>query len=71
VVGALSGERLQRVPRGFPRDHEAAEYLKFRQFLAGREFAASFATSPRFYSGVLNVFRQVSPLTRFLNEPLL
>lgn len=71
VVGALSGERLQRVPRGFPKDHEAAEYLKFRQFLAGREFAASFATSPRFYSGVLNVFRQVSPLTRFLNEPLL
>jgi uncharacterized protein (TIGR02453 family) len=71
VVGSLDGERLQRVPRGFPKDHEAAEYLKFRQFLAGREFPAGFATSPRFYPGVLNVFRQISPLTRFLNEPLL
>ena len=70
-VGPLGGEKLQRVPRGFPRDHEAAEYLKFRQFLAGREFPASFALSPRFYRGVLDVFRQIAPLTRFLNEPLL
>ena len=70
TVGRLDGERLQRVPRGFPVDHEAAEYLKFRQFLAGRQFPASFASSPGFYRGVLNVFRQVAPLTRFLNEPL-
>src|SRR5205823_1909846 len=70
-VGTLDGERLQRVPRGFPKDHEAAHYLKFRQFLAGREFPASFASSPRFYRGILDVFRQVAPLTRFLNEPLL
>ena len=39
--------------------------------MAGREFPASFATSPRFYAGVLAVFRQVAPLTRYLNEPLL
>ena len=36
-VGALEGERLQRVPRGFPKDHPAAEYLKYRQFLAGAD----------------------------------
>ena len=70
-VGELEGERLQRIPRGFAKDHEAAEYLKFRQFLAGREFPAAFATNPRFYAGVLGVFQRVAPLTRFLNEPLL
>lgn len=70
TVGRLEGEQLQRVPRGFARDHEAAAYLKYRQFLAGRQFPASFACSPRFYSGVLRVFKQVAPLTRFLNEPL-
>jgi len=69
-VGALEGERLQRVPRGYPKDHAAAEYLKFRQFLAGRELPASFATSPRFYDTLLTIFRQVVPLTRFLNAPL-
>jgi uncharacterized protein (TIGR02453 family) len=70
-VGSLGGERLQRVPRGFAKDHEAAEFLKHRQFLVGREFPAAFACSPRFYAGLLNVFRHVAPLTRFLNEPLL
>jgi uncharacterized protein (TIGR02453 family) len=71
VVGSLEGERLQRVPRGFPKDHEAADYLRFRQFLAGHEFPPAFATSPKFYPTVLHVFRQVAPLIRFLNEPLL
>jgi uncharacterized protein (TIGR02453 family) len=70
AVGALEGERLQRVPRGFPKDHEAAEYLKFRQFLAGREFPATLATSPRFYATVVGTFRSIAPLIRFLNEGL-
>jgi uncharacterized protein (TIGR02453 family) len=71
TVGSLEGERLRRVPLGFPKDHEAAEYLKFRQFLAGRGFESDFATSPRFYDGLLAVFRRVVPLLRFLNEPLM
>lgn len=70
AAGALEGERLQRVPRGFPKDHEAAEYLKYRQFLIGREFPVHFAYSPGFYAGVLRVFRTVSPLIKFLNEPI-
>ncbi len=70
-VGTLEGgETLQRVPRGFPPDHPAAEYLRYRMFIAGHEFPASFATSARFYPGVLNVFRHMAPLIRFLNEPL-
>jgi len=70
AVGELDGERLQRVPRGFPTDHEAAEYLKYRQFLAGRSFPATLATTPKLYPQILAVFRQVAPLARFLNEPL-
>ena len=71
AVGSLEGERLQRVPRGFASDHVAAEFLKHRQFLAGREFPARFATSPKFYSGLLAVFRQIAPLVKYLNEPLI
>ena len=68
--GGLEGKQLQRVPRGFPKDHEAAQYLRYRQFLAGREFPARFATGSSFYNGILGVFRQVAPLIRFLNESL-
>jgi uncharacterized protein (DUF2461 family) len=70
-VGALEGEKLSRVPRAFPKDHPAAEYLKFRQFLAGCEYPASFATNLRFYQTLLALFREIAPLCAFLNEPLL
>ena len=66
----LEGDRLQRVPRGFARDSEAAEFLRYRSFIAGCEFPPTFATSPSFYGTLLKVFRQVAPLARFLNEPL-
>jgi uncharacterized protein (TIGR02453 family) len=71
TVGPLEGDRLQRIPRGFPADHPAAEYLKFRQFLAGRQFPASLAAETAFYPTVLRVFRQVAPLVAFLNAPLI
>jgi len=70
TVGRLEGEKLQRVPRGFPKDHAAADLLCYRQFLAGRELAPSAAATPRFYPALLETFRVISPLIRFLNEPL-
>lgn len=71
AVGELHGEQLTRVPRGFATDHPAARYLRFRQFLAGREYPAEFACHARFYSEVLRVFRHVAPMVQFLNTPLL
>ena len=50
-IGPLHGDHLTRVPRGYPKDHPAAEYLKYRQFLVGREFAAEFATTKSLLSG--------------------
>ncbi len=70
TVGTLDGATLQRVPRGYDKEHPAAEYLRHRQFLAAKEFPAEFAHDPKFYAGVLAVYRQVAPLVRFLNAPL-
>jgi uncharacterized protein (TIGR02453 family) len=70
AVGELDGERLSRVPRGFQKEDAAAEYLKLRNFLAGREFPADFATSSRFYPTLVSTYRAIMPLVRFLNEPL-
>jgi uncharacterized protein (TIGR02453 family) len=71
AVGSLEGEQLSRVPLGYPKDHAAADYLRFKQFLAGREFDAELAIRDRFYAQVLTIFRAVAPLVRFLNAPLL
>jgi uncharacterized protein (TIGR02453 family) len=70
TFGTLEGDRLQRTPRGFPADHPAGEFLKYRQFLAGCERSAEFATTPGFYRTILAAFRALAPLVHFLNEPL-
>ncbi len=70
AVGALDGEQLTRVPRGYQSTHPAADYLRRKQFLAGLDRPAELALSPRFYPELLRVFRAIVPLIRFLNTPL-
>jgi uncharacterized protein (TIGR02453 family) len=71
MFGPVSGEQLTRVPRGFSGDHPAAEYLKYKQFLASRNFPGDVAASRRFYSVVIETFQGMLPFIRFLNEPIL
>ncbi len=66
----LSGETMARVPRGYPADHPASDYLKHRQFYGGAEFPASLASSKQFYPTLIATFKALMPLVRFLNEPL-
>lgn len=70
VLGTLEGETLTRVPRGYPPDHPAAAYLKRKQFLAAREFPPEFSTSAAFYPALVETYKAIMPLIRFLNEPL-
>jgi len=71
AVGGLSGEQLTRVPRGYLKDHPAADYLRHKQFIGGREYPADFALSPRFYPQLLTVFRGIAPMVGFLNNAIL
>ena len=71
AVGELGGEQLTRVPRGYLKDHPAADYLRRKQFIGGREYPAGFALSPRFYSELLSVFRGIAPLVGFLNNAII
>ncbi len=70
-AGPLHGEQLTRMPRGYPADHPAGDYLRYKQFLVGREFAPAFATDRRFYRELVKIFEQTAKLARFLNEPLI
>jgi uncharacterized protein (TIGR02453 family) len=70
LFDGLSGEQLVRVPRGFPADHPAADFLRRKQFLASRLLSAEAVTTPQFGSIVLDTFRTLHPLLEFLNEPI-
>jgi uncharacterized protein (TIGR02453 family) len=70
TVGTVSGDSLKRVPTGYSADHPAAEFLKLKQFLFGRDFPATYAVSPAFYRQVVTLFERMAPVVHFLNEPL-
>lgn len=70
IFGAIAGEKLKRVPRGFPQEHSAAELLKLKQFLASSHFPATFAIEPLFYKSLLRLFKTLTPYIQFLNQPL-
>jgi uncharacterized protein (TIGR02453 family) len=70
LFGEVTGDRLSRVPRGFPQNHPAAEYLKYKSFLASRSFEPEVATTPKFYKLVVESFRGLLPLVRYLNGPI-
>ena len=70
-IGGLKGDTISRVPRGWPKDHPAAQYLVHKQFLGFREEPAAFAARPDFYKQLVATFKALAPLVSFLNEPLL
>jgi uncharacterized protein (TIGR02453 family) len=71
LFGSLQGEQLARVPRAFHADHPAADYLRYRQFLASRQLPPEQASTPRFLDVLARTFEALHPLISFLNEPIL
>ena len=71
LFGELTGEQLTRVPRGFAATHPAADYLRFKQFLAARQLPSASATSGSFSRTLIESFKALHPFIEFLNEPIL
>ena len=70
LFGKLDGNKLQRVPQGYPSDHPMAEWLKFKQFFVGFEWPESKCYKESFVTEVANVFEAATPLVKFLNEAM-
>ena len=68
--GTLEGEKLQRAPLGFPPDHSMIEWLKHKSYYAGLEWNEEECFSAKFAQKVVNVYKDLLPLIRFLNRAL-
>ena len=64
--GSIGGERLKRVPAGFPPDHPQAELLKLKDVVFGRRLSDAEAFSPDLPDLVADAFRVAVPVFRFL-----
>ena len=70
-VGGLQGEKLKRVPKGFPADHEAEELLRRKAFYFDVQLPTDSAVSRRLFDELSTHFRLFAPLVGFLDECLI
>jgi len=64
--GSIQGERLQKAPLGFPKDHPMIEHLRLKQFFVYKTFGESVCFKARFPDTVASVFADIMPLIRWL-----
>ena len=63
-------DKLKRIPRDFPKDSNAAEYLKHKSFIAMKAFNNNDFVSEGFFETCMNTFRMIKPLNDYLNNAI-
>jgi uncharacterized protein (TIGR02453 family) len=61
---------LTRAPKGFPEDHPAIEWIKWRQWGVTAHLPAETALKPGLAEEIEKRFRLAAPMVDFLNAPL-
>jgi len=68
--GEMSGDRLKSVPRGYARNHPAADLLAYKQYLAGATLPAKVIERPTVVEVVDQHFRAMAPLVSYLTRAI-
>lgn len=66
TFGFVNGDRLKRVPAGFPPDHPDAELLKLKDVTFGRRLSDDEALSPDLPATIVEAFAAATPVLRLL-----
>ncbi|OXA94808.1 DUF2461 domain-containing protein [Flavobacterium hercynium] len=70
TFGALQGEQLKTAPKGFDKDHEAIDLLRFKQFLIIKRFSDKDVLSTNFLAQALQTCINMRPFFDYMSEIL-
>ncbi len=68
--GTLSGDKLQRPPKGYDAENPAIEYIKHKGFLAFLKIDDKNLTEKELLKHCLSAFKAMKPLNDFLNRAI-
>lgn len=68
--GTLQGEQLKTSPKGYERDHEAIDLLRYKQFLVSRQFSDQEVLNPDFISLANQALKNMRPFLDYMSEVL-
>ena len=61
-------DMLKTAPKGFPKDFEDVDLLKYKHYIASRNVKDSIVISDNFIDEVRETFKAALPLNQFINE---
>lgn len=68
--GELIGDKIKTSPKGFDSDHEAIDFLRYKQFLLKKSFNDKEVMSPDFLKKVNETFRAMRPFLDYMSDAL-
>jgi uncharacterized protein (TIGR02453 family) len=68
VLGEILGDKLQKAPLGYPKDHPMIEHLRLKQFYVGVELEQKECLKPRFLDTIVRVFTASMPFMNWLQK---
>lgn len=68
--GTLKGEQLKTAPKGFDKEHEAIDLLRYKQFLISHQFTDEEVLSENFVLKLNDGFKNMRPFFDYMSEVL-
>jgi uncharacterized protein (TIGR02453 family) len=68
MLGPVDGDRLKRIPSGYPADHPDAALLTLKDVTFGRRLSDADAMSPNLPETIAETFEVATPVMRLLAE---
>lgn len=69
--GKLEGNKLQRIPKGYDESHPMAEWLKLKQFFAGKSLPETSCHKASLVDSIAAICKDAAPLVKFLNRAVM
>lgn len=63
-------DKLKLAPKGFPKDHEHIELLKYKSYIYSKPLEERVVTSDDYIKEVVKLYQQLYPVNVFLYEAL-
>ena len=70
IYPELMDDKLKTAPKGFPKDHEFIDLLRYKSFVFSNQFNKSQVSANNYIELLVHSFKTLQPVNKFLNDAL-
>lgn len=64
----MTEDMLKTAPKGFPKDFEDIDLLKYKHYTVAKQISDDFVTSEKFVDEIRETFKTLLPFNKYINE---